>query len=58
MRATFQKIGVKLRAAFDVRDRFVFGGLLLVAIGLWQWQPPLAFVVTGAALFWLGLRRP
>lgn len=40
----------------DLADVFVFGGIALVGYGLYCIYPPAAWIVTGAALFWLGLR--
>jgi hypothetical protein len=47
----------RLAAAVDLRDAFVFGGSAFVFHGLWQIYPPAAWIVAGAALFWLGVRR-
>ena len=41
----------------DLRDVFVFGGLACAVIGVAQVFVPAAWVVGGAALFWLGVRR-
>lgn len=41
----------------DLRDLFVFGGLGCVVAGVAQIYPPAAWIVGGAALFWLGTRR-
>ncbi len=41
----------------DLRDLLCFGGLALVTVGVWQIYPPAAWIVTGAALFWLSVRR-
>ncbi len=57
MRARLKSIAVWMRREVDLRDVFVFGGLLLASAGLWQMYPPLALVVAGAALFWLGVHR-
>lgn len=38
-----------------LRDCFAFGGLGLIAVGLWLVFPPAAFVVTGALLMGLAL---
>lgn len=55
--AFFSRGGRAVRNTFDLRDAFAFGGLALVAIGLWQIYPAAAFIVSGAALFWLGVRK-
>lgn len=57
MNFKLDKIGARLRAALDLRDVFVFGGLVLIAIGLWDIYWPLAPIVVGSVLCWLGLRR-
>lgn len=44
-------------AAFDLRDVFVFGGLAMVGYGLSEVYAPSAWLVVGAALFWLGVRK-
>lgn len=38
----------------ELRDVCTFGGLGLVGYGLYAVYPPLAFIVVGAALFWIG----
>lgn len=50
MRKTLQK----LVTVIDLRDAFVFGGLALVGYGLYAIHPSAAFIVVGAALFWMG----
>lgn len=47
----------RLADLVDMTDVFVFTGLGLVGYGLHQIYAPIAFVVVGAALFWLGVRR-
>jgi len=44
-----------LRAALDIRDFFVFGGLILMGYGLYLFRPWLGFAVPGALLFCIGL---
>lgn len=44
----------KLANLLDVRDFLAFGGLAMVAYGLHLIHPPAAWIVVGAALFWLG----
>ncbi|MES2126663.1 MAG: hypothetical protein V4463_05270 [Pseudomonadota bacterium] len=39
----------------DMRDRLVFGGLAFVCYGVALVYPPLAWIVGGAGLMWLGL---
>lgn len=46
----------KLKNPFDLNDLFVFAGLGVLGYGLWLMYPPMAYVVTGAALFLLGVR--
>lgn len=57
MRAFLIKAATALRAAVDLRDLFVFGGLGAAAFGIWQIDPPAAWIAAGAALFWLGVRK-
>ncbi len=47
----------KIRTLFDMADAFVFGGLGCVGYGIAQVYAPLAWIVVGAALFWLGVRK-
>jgi hypothetical protein len=47
----------RARIALELRDLFVFGGLGCVAYGAAQIYPPAAWIVGGATLFWLGIRR-
>jgi hypothetical protein len=44
----------KLANLLDMRDTLTFGGLGLLAYGLYQVSPPAAAIVSGALLFWLG----
>ena len=46
-----------LAAVVDLRDMVVFSGLAFVFYGLVQVYPPAAWVVVGAALFLLGVRK-
>jgi len=46
-----------LRDAFDVRDLFMLSGLSGMFYGIWQVYPPAAWMVVGAVLFWLAVRR-
>lgn len=57
MRAMIKKIVDQFRIYIDFRDVFAFGGLVMITIGLWQIYPPLSMVVTGTAMFWLGVKR-
>ena len=57
MRARLAALAARIAAAVDLRDGFVFGGLGCVVIGLAQMHGPLAWIVGGGALFWLGIRR-
>jgi hypothetical protein len=41
----------------DFRDLHVYGGGLLIAIGLWTWWRPGGFIVFGGLLVYLGLFR-
>lgn len=47
----------ELRGKVDPRDVLCFGGIGLAAAGVWQIYPPAAWIVSGAALFWLAVRR-
>jgi hypothetical protein len=47
----------KNAAEVELRDVFVFGGLACGAIGAAQIYGPAGWIVVGAALFWLGIRR-
>lgn len=46
-----------LGAMLDLRDVIVFSGLGSIFYGLWQIYPPIAWIVSGTALFWLGMRK-
>jgi hypothetical protein len=41
--------------AFDIRDLFVFSGMLLIWYGLYLWIPSVSFVVVGVLVLLLGL---
>ena len=47
----------KVIAALDARDAFVFSGIASMFFGLFQVYSPAAWIVTGTALFWIGVRR-
>jgi hypothetical protein len=42
---------------FDIRDAFAFMGLGFLWYGLAEIFPPIAWIVVGSCLFWLGARR-
>jgi hypothetical protein len=46
----------KILSLFDLRDGFVFGGLACAVYGIAQIYAPMAWIVTGAVLFFMGLR--
>ena len=46
-----------LKITFDMRDCFVFGGIALIAIGLSLIYIPIALIISGVMVFWLGVRR-
>lgn len=45
-----------IASAFDMRDALCFGGLAMVGYGAHAVYPPAGWIVTGAALFWVGTR--
>lgn len=45
-----------LTGVVDLQDLFVFGGLACVGYGVAQIYAPAAWIVIGAALFWLGVK--
>jgi hypothetical protein len=45
----------QVRNLLDKDDVLALIGLVLVAIGLWLWSKPLAFIVPGAVLLWMFL---
>lgn len=47
----------KVRVPLDMTDTFVFSGLCCIGYGIAQIYAPLAWIVIGTALFWLGVRR-
>lgn len=52
-----KKLLAKIFAAVDLRDTFVFGGLAAVGYGIAQIHVPAAWIVVGAVVFALGVRR-
>lgn len=52
-----KKLLAKIFAAVDLRDVFVFGGLAAVGYGIAQIHVPAAWIVVGAIVFVLGVRR-
>jgi len=47
-------VGV-VKSAIDIRDIFVFGGLIAMGSGLWMIFPALSLIVCGLLLMLLGL---
>jgi len=45
----------KIKNIFDVRDFFVFGGLVMLGYGLYLFKPCVSFTVCGALLMIIGL---
>lgn len=48
----------KLLGYIDARDAHCYAGIALIAVGLWQVYQPAAFIVSGAILVYIALRRP
>ena len=46
-----------LGEAIELRDVFWIAGLAAAGYGIWQIYAPAAWIVCGAAVFWLGVRR-
>lgn len=42
---------------FNFRDFLVFGGIGLIGYGFYLVHPPVAFIVCGMMLFWIGRPR-
>lgn len=57
MRSRWRKLLALVRAEIGLREVLCFGGLGCVAYGLAQVYAPAAWIVPGAALFWLGVKR-
>lgn len=47
----------KIAGLFDLRDAFVFGGLFTLGYGAYLMYQPAGFMIVGAGLFWLGVRK-
>lgn len=56
--AALRRLGVLRGILPDIRDLHVYGGAGLIAWGVSAWYPPAWRIVFGAALLYLGLRRP
>ena len=41
----------------DLRDVFVFGGLIILGIGLWLYMPWVSLTIVGIILLGLGIYR-
>lgn len=52
---TFTNIRESIGKVIDLRDCFVFGGLVLMGYGLYQFRPWIAFTVCGAILLMIGM---
>jgi hypothetical protein len=50
-----RKIASAIGKEIDLRDCFVFGGLILMGYGFYQFRPWVAFVVCGAILLAIGI---
>lgn len=46
----------RLKSPVDMRDCLVFGGIGCASYGINMIYPPGAFIFSGLALFWLGVR--
>lgn len=44
----------RVTALLEVRDVVTFGGLTMAGVGMHMVYPPAAYIVCGAALFWMG----
>ena len=53
----WRQIWTGLRNALDTRDVFVFGGLAALAYGIAQVHVPAAWIVCGALMLAIGVRR-
>lgn len=51
-----RKVLAWLARNIDVRDLHAYGGISLVAAGLWKVYLPAAFIVSGAMLFYIAMR--
>ena len=51
------KQALLMLAKIDIRDLHCYGGIALIATGLWLVYCPLSLVVTGTLLLYLALRR-
>jgi hypothetical protein len=49
--------GALVRGMFDLRDIFWIGGLSAVGYGVAQIHVPAAWIICGAVVFWMGVRR-
>lgn len=50
MRKALHAVGQWISTTFDVRDGMLAGGLMMLALGLWQVWPPAALIVPGAII--------
>lgn len=59
MKRTLTRAAGRILAAnpFDLTDAFTFGGLAMVGYGLSLVCVPAAWIVCGAFLTWIGVRR-
>lgn len=52
-----KKVFYTLAKWFDLRDLFVFGGLLTLGYGASLVYQPAGLIIIGGGLFWLGVRK-
>lgn len=52
---TVTKVWESVKKAIDLRDCFVFGGLILLGYGLYLFRPWVSFAVCGAVLLAIGI---
>lgn len=57
MAGRIRRVLAAIGAELELRDVFVFGGLGCAVYGIAQVHQPAAWIVGGATLFWLGVRR-
>lgn len=53
--AKIREFFASIKNPFDLRDAHIYGGLLILAAGLWQLAPWLALCTAGFFLFLIGI---
>ena len=52
-----QRVATAKRERFDLRDAHIYGGMVILSIGLWMVTPAAGLIGAGIVLLYFGLWR-